>query len=272
MKEIIIIKIGGSLIGKDLSNLTKDIKELYESYNFIIVHGGGPQIDKLYKNLGKQPKIYQTPKGYKTRYSDKEAIDIIKMALAGYANKTLVELFQKESINAFGFCAADGRTVVGKRKSQIQVLTQNGKRIILHDEYSGKDFTADLKIVNFLLENNYMPIIGSLAISYEGDLINSDGDRIANTIALPLNCKRIISLTDVNGIFKDKEFKSLIKEIKFEEYENYMKYLDGGMKKKVLAAIESLELGINEVIIGSGLIERPVYSLINKLSGSCIHK
>ncbi|MHA1340323.1 MAG: acetylglutamate kinase [Promethearchaeota archaeon] len=272
IENLLVLKIGGALIKENLSNLINNIKELMGTYKFVIVHGGGPQIDELYKDLGKTPKIFQTPKGYKTRYSDPEAIDIIKMALGGYVNKTLVELFHKEGINAFGFCAADGKTVVGERKSKIMVLTNEGKRLMLKEEYSGKNFIANPKVIKFLLKNDYVPIIGSLAISKDGELINSDGDRIANAIGLALSCKKIISLTDVNGIYKDLQSKEVIPEIRFSDYEKYMKLLAGGMKKKLYAAIESIKSGIKEIIIGSGLGEKPITSLINGKEGTRIFK
>ncbi|MHA1898846.1 MAG: amino acid kinase family protein, partial [Promethearchaeota archaeon] len=173
-KETILIKIGGSLVARDIDNLIKDIKEQSKNYNFIIVHGGGPQINELYEKMNKKPKIYQTPKGFQTRYTDPEAIDIIKMALAGYTNKTLVELFEKAGLNAFGFTGADGRTITAERKDKIMILTDAGKRLILRDEYSGKSPRANVKIIKFLLEEGYLPIIGSMSISENGELLNVD--------------------------------------------------------------------------------------------------
>ncbi|MBD3354029.1 MAG: hypothetical protein GF364_21280, partial [Candidatus Lokiarchaeota archaeon] len=99
-KKTVVMKVGGALVAQDYSNLIMDVKELIDQYNFIIVHGGGPQINKLYKEMGKSPKIYKTPKGFTTRHTDEEAIKMIKMALAGYVNKSLVESFQKVGVNA----------------------------------------------------------------------------------------------------------------------------------------------------------------------------
>ncbi|MCP4761218.1 MAG: [LysW]-aminoadipate/[LysW]-glutamate kinase [archaeon] len=270
VKKNIVIKIGGALIAQDITNLVKDIKNLISKYNFIIVHGGGPQINDTYKKLGKNPKIFKTPKGYSTRYSDPEAIDIVKMALAGYVNKTLVEVFQKEGINAFGFIGADGKTIVADRKDKIMILTDEGKRLVLRNEYSGKEAIANPKIISFLLENNYLPVIGSTSISNKGELLNLDGDRVANAIANSLKIDTLISLTDVEGIYRNLEAKDVIKKLKLSETEILLQKLEGGMKKKLFAAINSLKSGINEIIITSGIIEQPLTKALEENGGTRI--
>jgi acetylglutamate kinase len=173
MKRRVVIKIGGALVAEDFSNVIKDIKELQNEFDFVIAHGGGPQINDLYVKMNKEPKIYKTPEGMPTRYTDKEAIDIVKMALAGFVNKTLVESLQKAGVNAFGFTGADGHTIVAERKDKIMVMTDEGKRIILKEEYSGKSPKADVTIINCLLEKGYVPVIGSMCISPNGKRIKS---------------------------------------------------------------------------------------------------
>jgi acetylglutamate/LysW-gamma-L-alpha-aminoadipate kinase len=266
----VVIKIGGALVAQDYSNLIKDIKDLSSEYNFVIVHGGGPQINDLYKKMNKEPKIYQTPQGMPTRHTDPEAIDIVKMALAGYVNKTLVEALQKAGVNAFGCTGADGKMVVAERKDSIMVMMENGKRVILRNEFSGFKPKVDTKIIKILVEQGYLPVIGSLTISPNGELLNTDGDRVANAIAKALNIEAMISLTDVEGIYKDLQTKELIKKIKMSETERILQTLEGGMKKKLFAAIDSIKDGVNKVIITSGTIEKPLTNALKKEGGTLI--
>lgn len=220
--------------------------------------------------MNKEPKIYKTPQGMPTRYTDPEAIDIVKMALAGYVNKTLVESLQKMGINAFGCTGADGRMVISERKDSIMVMMDNGKKIILRNEFSGYKPKVDTKLIKILVEHEYLPVIGSLTISPMGELLNTDGDRVANAIGKALNTDVMISLTDVEGIYKDISTKELIKKIKMSETERVLQTLDGGMKKKLYAAIDSLKEGINKIIITSGTLEKPLTKALKNEVGTLI--
>lgn len=269
-KQKIVIKVGGALVAQGIDNLIYNIKELHDKYHFIIIHGGGPQINALYESMNKEPKIYKTPKGFPTRYTDPEAMDIIKMALAGSVNKTLVEKMQKMGLNAFGFTGADGNTVVAERKDKIMVLTDMGKRLILRNEFSGKNATANIKIINYLLENDMIPVIGSTSISENGELLNMDGDRVANAIAKALNVDILMSLTDVPGIYKDMKSRELIKHLKLAETDYWLNQLSGGMKKKLYSAIKSIKAGIKKVIITSGSVENPINKTLQGEMGTSI--
>ena len=258
------------MVAEGIDNLIEDLADLSDNYNFIIVHGGGPQINSLYESMGKNPKIFKTPKGFPTRYTDPEAIDIIKMALTGYVNKTIVEKMQTAGLNAFGFTGADGRTVVAQRKEKIMVLTDEGKRLILRNEFSGKKAKANTKMIKLMLENGLIPVIGSTSISPEGELLNMDGDRVANAIAKELNVDILMSLTDVEGIYKDLESKELIKTLKMAETDYWLDKLEGGMKKKLYAAIKSIKSGINRVIITSGSTKQPISKTLDGETGTVI--
>lgn len=270
----IVIKIGGALIAKNIKNVVKDIANILltssEKYSFVVVHGGGPQIDDILRKMNKEPKYFNTPSGFKTRYTDKEAIDAAIMALGGINNKRLVEALQKEGVNAFGFSGVDGGTIEAKRKEKILVLV-DGKRIMKRGEFSGKIENVNATIIDFLIRNNYVPIISSLAKSEQGDIVNVDGDRAASSVAKAINAEVLISLTDVEGIYKDFNDKtSLIKLIKVYQLKDMLEHLDGGMKKKAYAALEAFKKDIKKVIICSGLTETPILDALEKNAGTVI--
>ncbi|TFF98898.1 MAG: acetylglutamate kinase, partial [Promethearchaeota archaeon] len=245
-----------------------------EKYTLIIVHGGGPQINDTLRNMNKEPKYFDTPSGFKTRYTDQEAIDAAIMALGGLNNKRLTEALQKSGVNAFGFTGIDGRTIEAKRKKKILIL-HKGKRIMKRGEYSGKVNIVNEDLIRYLLKKGYLPIIGSLAKSEEGEILNVDGDRAAGHLANALNAEILISLTDVEGIYRNFEEKdSLIDEINLEQLEILLDTLEGGIKKKAYAALEAFEINNNKtlkkVIITSGLSEKPIFNVLEKNKGTVI--
>lgn len=271
---IVVIKIGGSLLAKNFENVINDIANIYnnysEKYTLIVVHGGGPQINETLKKMGKEPKYYKTPSGFTTRYTDQESIEAAIMSLGGLNNKRLVEALQKQKVNAFGFSGVDGGVIEAERKDKILVLIE-GKRIIKRDEYSGKVSSISTPIIQFLTQNKYLPVIACLAKSKMGEIVNVDGDRAASFIASALNADILISLTDVEGIYKDfKDKGSIIKQINSNELEKLTDKLEGGMKKKTYAAMEAMKIGIRKVIICSGLSQNPILDALEKNAGTVI--
>ncbi|MHA1489005.1 MAG: [LysW]-aminoadipate kinase [Promethearchaeota archaeon] len=271
---IVVIKIGGALIAKNFNNVIKDVANIVsnyrDKYTLIIVHGGGAQINETLKEMNKEPKYFTTPSGFTTRYTDQEAIEAVIMVLGGKNNKRLVEALQKLSVNAFGFTGIDGSILEAIRKEKIVVMI-NGKKIIKRGEFSGKIDKVNTPIIEFLLQNSYLPVIGSLAKSKDGDIVNIDGDRAASNIAAALNADILISLTDVKGIYKDFNDKSsIIKSINSHELEEFLDELEGGMKKKAHAALEALKIGVQKVVICSGLTETPILDALKNNEGTVI--
>ncbi|MBN1802860.1 MAG: [LysW]-aminoadipate kinase [Candidatus Lokiarchaeota archaeon] len=271
----VVIKVGGALIAKNFENVVEDISNIYlklsDKYELVVVHGGGPQINEILRSMNKEPKYFKTPSGYTTRYTDQEAISAAIMSLGGLNNKRLVEALQKRGVNAFGFTGIDGGTIDAVRKDKIVVLVNN-KKLIKRGEYSGKVNSINPQIIKFLLKNKYIPVIGALARSEEGDIVNVDGDRAASQVAGSLDADVLISLTDVEGIYRNFEDKnSMIKSISRIQLEELIERLEGGMKKKAYAALESFKNGVKKVIICSGLIDSPILNALEENGGTSVH-
>ncbi|MGV9197589.1 MAG: [LysW]-aminoadipate kinase [Promethearchaeia archaeon] len=271
---IVVLKIGGALIAENFNNVVQDIANIYQNYGdkytLVIVHGGGPQINETLKKMGKEPIYFNTPSGFKTRYTNDEAIEAAIMALGGLNNKRLVEALQKKGVKAFGFSGSDGGTLEAKRKEKILIM-HKGKRIIKRGEFSGKVVKVNPEIIKVLIEKNYLPVISSLAKSENGVIVNTDGDRAASSVAEAIDADMLISLTDVKGIYRDiNDKESLIKSLKAYQLEELMEGLKGGMKKKTYAALEAFEKGIDKIIICSGLSEAPLFDALEKGAGTVI--
>ncbi len=249
---LIVIKIGGSL-GTEVKSLAKEIAEISKSEKIVIVHGGSYETTEISKKLGKDAKFVTSVSGFRSRYTDFETIQIMEMVMAGKINKELVRLLQKSGVNAFGLSGADGKVLLAKRKESIKII-ENGKKKILKDDFTGKVENVNKELIKILMDKDYLPVICPLAISYDGDIVNTDGDRAAAAIASALSADLII-MTNVDGFLKDGK---LVTELSTLEIEESYKFAEGGMKKKLLAAKEAIDNGSSRVIIARGDLDRPL--------------
>ena len=98
-----------------------DIKKIAETEGIIIVHGGGKEVTKVCKQLGKEPKFVTSPSGIKSRYTDKETAEIFTMVMSGRINKTIVQMLQKNGINAIGLSGVDAKVIEADRKKKLLI-------------------------------------------------------------------------------------------------------------------------------------------------------
>ena len=129
------------------------------------------------------------------------------MVTAGKINTLLVEKLQKAGVNAFGLSGVDGRLMVAKRKEAIRIV-ENGRKVMLRDDYTGKIETVNADLLQLLLEHGLTPVIAPLAISPEGDALNVDADRAAAMVAGAVKAEQLIILTNVPGLLRSSPTKA----------------------------------------------------------------
>jgi acetylglutamate/LysW-gamma-L-alpha-aminoadipate kinase len=219
------------------------------------------------EQLGHPPRFVTSTSGHVSRFTDRETLDIFVMVVAGRINKMLVEQLQKLEINAFGMSGVDGRLLEGQRKDVLRIV-ENSKRKILRGDYSGIIEDVNVDLLRTLLESGYTPVVAPVAISYEGDALNVDGDRVAAALASALKADTLVILSNVPGLLRDfPDEASVIPEIALASAEEYLdRYAKGRMKKKLLGAIEALQAGVGQVVLADA---RPGVSspLQNALAG-----
>lgn len=248
-----VVKIGGAQ-GINLQNVIQDLSSHKEC---ILVHGCSHELNQLQTNLGVQPQIVTSVSGYQSRYTDRKTLELFMMACSGKINKMIVELCQQHGINAVGLSGVDGRLLEGERKESIKIV-EDGKKKILHDDYTGRVETVNIQLLQLLVENSYLPVVAPLAISHDHYAINVDGDRAAAMIAGAMHADVLIILSNVNGLM-DLQNNRLLTNISVEEA---MKYAQGRMMKKVLGAKEALAAGVGKVILSNANIEKPITSAL----------
>jgi acetylglutamate/LysW-gamma-L-alpha-aminoadipate kinase len=256
---MIVVKIGG-VEGLGIESLCADVAHLVgNGEQMVLVHGGSHETNVLSEKLGKPPRFVTSVSGHVSRYTDRETLEIFAMVVAGRINKLLVERLQQLRVNAIGLSGLDGRLLEGRRKDNQRII-EDGKRKVLHGDYSGVIEKVNVGLLEALLEAGYVPVVAPLAISYEGEALNVDGDRVAAAIGSALKARRVIILSNVPGLLRDfPDESTLIPSISLEQVEEHLKcYAQGRMKKKLLGAIEALQNGVEEVIIADGRVAQPL--------------
>lgn len=251
---MIIVKIGG---GKSINieGIISDLASLDDK--FIIVHGANALRDQLIEDLNQQKKIITSVSGYSSVFSDEKALDILIMAYAGLKNKRIVELCQKNGINAVGLSGIDGKMIEGRRNKGIRIK-ENGKLKIVRD-FSGKPIKINQELLNLLLDNNYTPVLSVPIIDENNYAINSENDDIITMMQNTIHADKIIQLIEAPGFLNDADDPhSLVRSLSANELLVREEQVTGRMKRKILALRKLLETGTHQVIISDGRVENPI--------------
>ena len=244
--KVVVIKYGGNaMINEDLKQqVMEDIALLWLiGVKVVLVHGGGPEISDVMKKFGKEAVFVDG-----LRVTDRETVDIVQMVLAGKVNKSLVTLLQKKGGHAVGLSGMDGGLIEAQMKDE---------RL----GYVGKITKIRPQPINDLLEKNYIPVISTVASDRDGHSYNINGDTAAAYIAGALGAERLIMMTDIAGILRDKDDPdTLIPEITISEakalYDEGV--ISGGMIPKVDCCIEAIHKGVKNVIIMDGRVPHSI--------------
>ena len=259
--KIVVVKYGGNaMINPQLKEqVMEDIVLLWLiGVKVVLVHGGGPEINDLMDRLGKKPVFIDG-----LRVTDRETVDIVQMVLAGKVNKTLVNLLEANGGRAIGLSGMDGRLIEARIKDE---------RL----GYVGEVTKINTKPVTDLLDNGYIPVISTIACDREGNSYNINGDTAAAHIAGALGAERLILMTDIAGILKDKDDPStLIPELTLSEVEKLKAdgIISGGMIPKVECAVCAIREGVLNTVIMDGRVPHSILMelLTNEGAGTWIH-
>ncbi len=255
---MIVLKIGGSeginydFIADDIAALVKEGQPL------IVVHGGSALTNQVAEQLGHPAQFVTSVSGFTSRRTDRRTLEIFEMVYCGQMNKGLVEKLQRRGVNALGLSGLDGRIWEGPRKDAIKVI-QNGRRLVIRDDYTGKVERVNMPLLQALLEAGVLPVLTPPAASYDGEAINVDGDRAAAATAVAFHAEALIILSNVPGLLeKFPDESSLIRHIPKAKIDQFMSFAEDRMKKKVMGAQEALAQGMGKVIFADGRVEQPV--------------
>ena len=265
---LLVIKMGGSILKEGAStDLIADLKEVAKQNKVVLVHGGGVEVTEIASKLGKEQKFIISPESFRSRYTDKETIEIYTMVMAGKINKQIVLALQSQGIPAGGLSGLDAGILKAERKTKLIAVDERGRKKVMDGGYTGKITQVNTELLNLLLVNGYMPIVTPIALSQDFEPLNVDGDRTAAIIAGALKADKLILLTDVEGLILKGE---KVPKIAATEVKEVLFKIGGGMSTKVHAGLEALNQGVKEVLVTSGTAKQPITSALNHQVGTVI--
>ena len=201
--KIVVVKYGGNAMINDQlkQQVMEDIVLLWLiGVKIVLVHGGGPEINEMMTRLGKEPVFVDG-----LRVTDRETMDIVQMVLAGKVNKTLVNLLEMKGGHAIGLSGMDGR---------LLQCTVRDERL----GFVGEIQKVHISPITDLLEKDYIPVVSTVGCDKNGNAYNINGDTAAAFIAGALGAERLIMMTDIAGVLRNREDPStLIPEISLPE-------------------------------------------------------
>ena len=259
--KTIVIKYGGNAMTENSlkERFAQDIVLLkYVGLNPVIIHGGGPQIDKMLNRLGIQAKFR-----HGVRVTDEATMEIVEMVLAGQINMEITDLINRHGGKAVGLSGKDGGLIRSKpltAKAWAQSLEKD-----LGAEDGEEDFglvgdieSVDPSLLRNLQEDHYIPIIAPIGTDCEGNTYNINADLVAGAIAGALRSEKLLMLTDVKGI-RDANNRHLSTVSRKDEQRMVKKAVIGeGMLPKVHACLDALEAGVGKAHIIDGRIPHAV--------------
>ena len=244
--RIVVVKYGGNAMVSDQlrQQVMEDIVLLrLVGVKVVLVHGGGPEISEMMTRLGKKPEFVDG-----LRVTDRETVDIVQMVLAGKVNKTLVNLLEVKGGRAMGISGMDGRLILAR---------QRDSRL----GYVGTITHVNVAPLLDLLEKGYIPVVSTLGCDEEGNTYNINGDTAAAYIAGALGAERLIMMTDIAGVLRDKNDPStLIPRLTIDEAVALFddQIIAGGMIPKVECCIDAIHRGVGSAIIMDGRVPHSI--------------
>lgn len=235
MKNIIVLKCGGSTIEQLSDGFFKSVKQLKEvGYAPVIVHGGGPAIQRMLTKLDVQSEFVDG-----LRKTDERVMEVVEMVLSGSVNNALVKKVGQAGLEAIGLSGCDSRLLEAVPLDQEKL------------GFVGEVSNVNSGLIFELLKQNIVPVIAPVGISASGKSYNINADTAAGAIALKLKAEKMLLVTDVPGILKDNQLLKVVTEIDVKlMIEDGT--IDGGMIPKVEAALKGLDGELDEAMIVDG--------------------
>lgn len=241
--KIVVVKYGGNAMLNDELKIAvmQDLVLLATiGVHVVLVHGGGPEINKMLSKLGKK-SVFKNG----LRVTDGETMNVVEMVLTGKLNKEIVGMLLDEGGNAVGLSGIDGGMILAKKIPEL--------------DFTGEIVDINPSIINSLLEKNFIPVISTVAASCEtaGEHCNINADTAAAKIAVSLHAEKFVQLTNVPGVLRDiNDESSLMRRIPLTEIKKLVdeKIIDGGMIPKVECCVEALSGGVQRTHIIDGRV------------------
>lgn len=249
-----MVKVGGAA-GNGAAGVLDD---LAARKDYVLVHGGSEEIDRLGAALGHPASYYTSPSGVRSRRCDPSQMENIVLALAGKVQTALVAGLGARGVRAVGLSGVDGRLLIARRRTGARAVV-DGKVLHLTDDLAGSVERVDAGLLRGLMDLGVAPVVGPPATTSEGLVVNVDADAVAAAVAGSLGAEALLLLTNVPGLLVSPDDPaSVVPQVPRGGIDRALALAQGRMKKKVLAARQALEQGVGRVVIGPSQVPDPV--------------
>jgi acetylglutamate kinase len=219
----------------------------------VVVHGGGPQINRMLDKLAVKAEFRDG-----LRVTDNDTMEVVEMVLSGSINKSIVASIQQAGGRAVGISGKDGSLLIAERYTKKKTDAVTGEVTTIDFGQVGEPARVNVEILHTIMKSDAIPVIAPIGVGWDGDTYNVNADTAAGAIAVALNAKRLLMLTDVAGVL-DKN-KQLISELKLAEVQGLIENgtITAGMIPKIESAASVVESGVEGVIILDGRVPHSV--------------
>ena len=244
----VVVKYGGSaMVDESLKDAVMSDIVLMQlvGIRVVVVHGGGKEISAMLRKIGKESRFVGG-----MRCTDRETIDVVQMVLAGKVNKELVQLLERHGGRSVGLCGLDGGMLTAEKLEAEEDLG-----------YVGSITKVDASVIRQSAENGYIPVISTVAGGENGEVYNINADTAAAWIASELKAEKLILMTDVRGLLRDKNDEStLIPAVNVSDVPNLRNQgiIDGGMIPKIECCADAVRRGVERAHIIDGRIPHSI--------------
>lgn len=241
----VVIKVGGEVVqGPHMAAIAADIAEIQRSGSpVVVVHGGGPQATELQKKLGQTPNIIGG-----RRVTDADTLDVMKMIVAGKVNVDCCAALLAAGVRPVGLHGASANTVLAERRPP-KVVTGGGPDPVDFG-FVGDVVGVNSELVSLLVGAGYVPVLACLGADRSGGVFNINADAVANQVAIRLDAKALVLVTDVPGVLRDvSDPSSRIGRLTVAEGKRAIDegIITKGMIPKVEESFAAIEQGVRAV-------------------------
>lgn len=248
--KTIVVKYGGhAMVDENLKeNFASDITLLkYVGLNPVVVHGGGPQINKVLAAMGITPSFVRG-----MRYTDNQTMDVVEMVLGGKVNKEIVARINQKGGRTVGLTGKDGNLIVAQKMTIYKESEGGNPPEIIDPGMVGSVSKINPEIIHTLTDKGFIPVIAPVGVGEHGETYNINADLVASKIASALNAERLILMTDVDGLLDSNS--KLVSSVNQKTIKNMIRSgeIKGGMIPKMECALEVLQNGVSKSHIING--------------------
>lgn len=249
--KIIVVKYGGNAMTDPAleSSFARDIVLLKTvGLHPVVVHGGGPQVDNLLKELGRQSDRIDG-----MRVTDKATMDVVEMVLGGSVNKSIVSLINKHGGRAIGLTGKDANLIKAKKLLMNKTDDEGNSREI-DLGFVGEVVSVNKDVIMMLISSNFIPVIAPLGVDNEGNTYNINADLVAGKVAEFLQAEKLMLLTNIKGVLgKDGE---VVTGLTPKKVDALIKdgTISGGMIPKIQCALDAVRSGVKSAVIVDGRV------------------